>query len=633
MYTPIEVLKKYWKHSAFIPPQEEIISRVLENNHVVALLPTGAGKSVCYQIPALIRPGVCLVISPLIALMNDQVLSLKEKGIKAIALTSALSFDETIDAFDNLKYGGYKFLYISPEKLQSDFIQQKIRELDINLIAIDEAHCISEWGHDFRPAYLKILPVINMLEKVPVIALTATATSRVLSDITSYLDIADALIIKRSLIRNNLSLNVSNTEDTYRFLKELLGNNRSPAILYANSRKKVQEVSFFLNGQHIRSSYYHGGLGKSEKQKAYEHWMSEKTPVMVATTAFGMGIDKDNVNLIVHIDLPLSLENYIQEIGRAGRNGATAAAYLLNSSFARHSLEKRLQNELFDREKVKAVYRDLNRYYSIAHGEIPEAALEFDLQNFCRQYSLNLSNTYAILKFLENEGVLVFDENPNKQSTVKCTANPDAVLRYIEDNKAEPLHAILRSYGGLFDQSIAINEALIAQKLSMSRAELKAEIIKYVADGILEYHNMESATGLKLLLPREDKSLINRISGNIAQYNKVKMEKVEAVVGFINNRDVCRNKLLAEYFGESPGDDCGTCDVCWNKSRKKNVRDVRTLQAEIIRLIAAHGQLSSKEMEPLVPVSVEALTTALQLLLDTGKITLNSHYKFECKPS
>ncbi|MCB0472282.1 MAG: RecQ family zinc-binding domain-containing protein, partial [Flavobacteriaceae bacterium] len=481
--------------------------------------------------------------------------------------------------------------------------------------------------------YLKILPVINMLDKVPVIALTATATSRVLQDITTHLAIADAIVIQRSLIRTNLSLNVINTEDTYRFLKQLLSGNKLPAILYANSRKKVQEVSLFLNGQQISSSFYHGGLQKTEKQQAYESWMSEQTLIMVATTAFGMGIDKDNVNIIVHIDLPLSLENYIQEIGRAGRNGAAAASYLVNSDFARHSLEKRLQNDLFDREMVKAVYRDLNRYYSIAHGEIPETVLEFDLQDFCRQYSLKLSNTYAILKFLENEGVLVFDENPHKQSAVKCTASPDAVLRYIGVNKAEPLQAILRSYGGVFDQAISINEALLAQKLAMSRAGLKAEITKYAADGILEYHNKESATGLKFLLPREDKSLINRIAGNIAQYNKVKTEKVEAVMRFIGNREVCRNKLLADYFGEKPGADCGNCDVCRDKNLKKKVPDVPSLQAEIIRLIAAHGQLSSKELEPLVPVSAEELTTALQLLLDTGKISLNSHFKFERKPS
>ena len=344
MATIHEVLHKYWNYTSFKGPQEEIISAVLSHKNVMALLPTGGGKSLCYQIPALIQDGVCLVVSPLIALMNDQVNSLKEKGIKAIAITSILRQEEVITAFDNLQYGNYKFLYLSPEKLQSELIQQKIKNLNINLIAIDEAHCISEWGHDFRPAYLKI-PVIKELHpNTPIIGLTATATTRVLKDIIKNLNIPKTQLFKQSLVRKNLALNVINSDDYFYHIKKILNSSTLPSILYANSRKKVKEISDYLNKRNLKSTFYHGGLTNEEKQLSFSNWMQEKTLIMVATNAFGMGIDKENVQHIIHLDLPNSLENYMQEAGRAGRNENKAYSHIFVTDHTIFNLKNRIQD-------------------------------------------------------------------------------------------------------------------------------------------------------------------------------------------------------------------------------------------------------------------------------------------------
>ena len=629
MATPHEVLHKYWNYTSFKGPQEEIISTVLARKHVMAVLPTGGGKSICYQIPAMIQDGVCLVISPLIALMNDQVSALKEKGIKAIAITSILRQEEIITAFDNLQYGNFKFLYLSPEKLQSEFIQQKIKTLNINLIAIDEAHCISEWGHDFRPAYLKI-PIIKELHPdTPIIGLTATATSSVLKDIIKNLNISNAQVFKQSLVRKNLALRVINSDDYFYHIKKIINNSKLPSILYANSRKKVKEISDYLNRNNFKSTFYHGGLSYEEKQLSFTNWMEEKLPVMVATNAFGMGIDKDNVQQIIHLDLPNSLENYMQEAGRAGRNENKAYSYIFATEHTIINLKNRFSKGLVSVDLARKIYKDLNRYFQVAYGELSELYFEFNLADFCSHYGYHILQTYNAIKVLEKEQILHIDENLSQQSTFKFTALPNEILRYSEKNNSDLIKTILRSYGGVFDFNVKINETVLAKKIGSTFLSIKNELTKISEDGLAMYNFKNNASQIHFLVPREDDITINKIAANINQQNNIKSEKIKAVIDYVSNKSVCRSRYLLSYFGEEKTKKCGICDVCTKNKKKSKSYDHEELSQNILTLLASQNSLSSKEIIAHFNLDSSVILTTLQLLLDTNKITITSQNKLE----
>jgi len=625
MDTALEVLQKYWKHTSFNEPQEEIINLVLESKNTLVVLPTGGGKSICYQIPGLIKEGVCLVISPLIALMNDQVNTLKDRGIKAIAITSALQHSEIINAFDNLLFGDYKFLYLSPEKLQSKLIQEKIKQLNINLIAIDEVHCISEWGHDFRPAYLKIPIIYELHPNTPVIGLTATATSRVLKDIIKNLNLPDTKIVKQSLARKNLSLNIIRSEDFYYHLKNLLSKRTTPSILYANSRKKVKSVSDYLNKNNFKSTYYHGGLSNEEKKRSFSNWMEEKTPIMVATNAFGMGIDKNNVQQIIHLDLPNSLENYMQEAGRAGRDGNNAFSYIFSSEHSISSFQRQFSKSKVSVELVKQIYITLNQYFQIAYGELPELDFEFHLAEFCAHYNYNILQTYNTLKLLEKEQILLFDENFNRQSTLKFTATPNEILQYSERKKSDVIKTVLRSYGGVFEYPIAINESMIAKKIGGTFTAVKNDLKQLAYDGFASYNFNKNTNRIQFLVPREDTFTIRKIATNIQQLNKVKLDKINAVIDYITNDKICRSSYLLEYFDENNSKDCGICDICL-KSSPNNYQEQTV---EILNLLSSKKSLTSKEIIAHFNTDSSTILTSLQLLLDTNKIIITSQNKLE----
>lgn len=629
MVKPLEVLQKYWHHDSFIEPQDKIIHSVLAKNNTLVILPTGGGKSICYQIPALLNEGVCLVISPLIALMTDQINNLKNKGIKALSVTSALSRDEIIKAFDNLQFGNYKFLYLSPEKLQSPLIQQKIKQLHINLIAIDEAHCISEWGHDFRPAYLKIPIVKELTENAPIIALTATATAKVLEDIVHNLEIGGATIIKKSLSRKNLSLRIIHSEDIYFHIKNILQKSTKPSILYVNSRKKVRTVSNYLNKNNFKSTYYHGGLSAEEKKASFESWMDEKTPVMVATNAFGMGIDKSNVACIIHIDLPFSLENYMQEAGRAGRNDELAFSYIFSNENTISELKKRFSKGLVSIEFAKMIYKNVNSYLNISYGELPEVPFDFDLNDFCLQYNTQLLPTYNAFKLFERENILLFDENLHKRSTLKFIASPEVVLQYAERNNTLLIKTILRSYGGIFEQAVTINESALASKINISTDEIKNMLIAISKDGLVHYNYHKNIARLHFLVPREDDFTINNISSNITKQNKIRAEKIHAVIQYTKNNSECRSRYLLNYFDEKLIADCGICDIC-NQSKQKTIKiDDRQLSIKLLELFHDRDQLSTKEIINELNLDSNTVLRVLQLLLDTNKINITSHNKLE----
>jgi len=626
---PLEILQKYWKHTSFRKSQEDIINAVLEKKDVLTLLPTGGGKSVCYQVPTLVTKGVCIVISPLIALMHDQVNSLVNKGIKAIAITSQYSEHDIIIAFDNIQFGHIKFLYLSPEKLQSDLIQQKIKQLDVSLIAIDEAHCISQWGHDFRPSYLQINILRELQPNTPFIALTATATEKVSSDIIKLLELNNPIIYKETFQRKNLAYQVFETEDIYHKIIQILTKNNEPTIIYTSTRNKTKIVSDYLNSIGYKSTFYHGGLSSKNKEIAFQNWISEKTKVIVATNAFGMGIDKENVKIVVHIDIPNSIENYVQEAGRAGRNGLKAFSVLLYNNATIHEFNKRVNNSITGIDYIKEVYKYLNQHLFISKGELPLSKFTFNLQDFSAKYQLNIFKTYNAIQILEKEGVLGYEQNFNKVSLVRFKANNNQVLNYTKNhpNQRELIQLLLRTYGGVFENRIPINETYIAKKLHRVKKDIIAQLKQIEKDFIIEYLYQSNNTEIQFLVMREDQITINQISKNILQRNKIKLDKSKAVLDFIDDNQTCRNKQLLAYFDESIKNNCEICDVCLRQKKKKI--NLKAVADKILLLLENKPELSSKEMLILLKMDQKSLTQTIQLLLEKNSIvlTLNNSYK------
>jgi len=633
MQTALDYLKKYFNHTTFKAPQEAIIQSVLAKKDTIALLPTGGGKSVCFQIPALMSKGLCLVVSPLIALMKDQVGSLNKKGVKAVYLHAKLSQEDIIRIFDNCKYGQVKFLYLSPEKLQSPLILQKIKELPINLVAIDEAHCVSEWGHDFRPAYLKIVILKKELPTIPFIALTATATSLVLKDIENCLELKSAKIFKKSFYRQNIFYKILKTEDKNAQLINLLKKNNAPCIIYVNTRKLTKEISQLLNTHKLNSTYYNGSLSQAEKEISYDNWMTEKTPIMVATNAFGMGIDKANVQTVFHYNIPYSIENYLQETGRAGRNGLASKAFLLYNNADIIFLKTQHKNNTPSIQNVTATYLNLCHFLQIAYGELNEDWYNFDLTRFCKTYKLDFILTYNTLKTLDREGVLILSDGFYKQSSIKFVASNSLVLKYADEHKELDIviKVLLRNYGGLFENKSTININLIASKLNTTKEKVVKLLTILHNDNIVNFNNSNTNTQIQFLLPREDNYTINAISLNIKSYNNNKDDKLNAVINFVTNTSKCRNKQLLKYFGETFSKNCGHCDICLsikNAAQKPNYKDIAK---GIINILETFNELDSKSIVGKLNYEEKHTLFTLQLLLDNHKIVVNSQHKFILK--
>ncbi len=624
-----KILHKYWKHESFREPQAEIINAVLQDNNVMALLPTGAGKSLCFQIPALLKKGVCIVISPLIALMNDQVDSLNKKGIKSIALSSKYSYEETITAFDNLQYGNYKFLYLSPEKLQSELIQEKIKQLNVNLIAVDEAHCISEWGHDFRPSYLKI----NILQKihphVNTIALTATATAKVVDDIISNLNIEKVSIFKQSFYRNNLSYQIKYTEDILNKLQQLLSHFKEPVIVYANTRRSCVHISTFLNNHNFRSGFYHGGLTFDEKSTAFRNWSNEKTPIIVATNAFGMGIDKANVRAVIHLNLPQSIENYIQETGRAGRDGERSYAFLLHNNNTISDFKKIIQKGLTTPKICKEIYINLNKFYQISPGEKPDQYYDFILQDFCDRFNLPVNITYNAITCLEIEGIIEFLQNINKSSVIKFKVNNDDLFLYLKrnPNTKKIIQLLLRTYGGIFDQFTKVNEYFIAKKLHLNKTDIIKSLNQLNNDNILIYNYYKGISKIKFLVPREDNYAINNIAKNINKRNRIKLKKANSVIEYVENNTICRSVQLLHYFEENELNNCEICDVC--TTQKPTKTDYNIISDKILKLLDNNRVLNSSDIVNSLSFDEKRILETLQFLLEKRIIRLTSQNKFK----
>ncbi|MQP53138.1 MULTISPECIES: ATP-dependent DNA helicase RecQ [unclassified Flavobacterium] len=625
MSEALQILQKYWKHERFREPQEEIIQSVLNGNDTFALLPTGGGKSVCFQIPAMMLNGICLVISPLIALMKDQVQNLQSKNIKAIALTGGVSQDEVIDILDNCQFGNYKFLYLSPERLQHDWIVERLKQLPINLIAIDEAHCVSQWGHDFRPAYLKISALKTHFPSTPFLALTATANKRVQEDICNHLAFVNPKVFTKSFTRENLAYHVIKTEDKLFKIRQILTKNPQSSIIYVRNRKSCIETSQQLNQLGFTCTFYHGGLPAKEKEKNMQSWLENKSQVMVATNAFGMGIDKPDVKTVIHIQLPENIENYYQEAGRAGRNGEKAFGIILTNATDINYTKAQFIDVLPDKKFVRDVYVKLNNYFQIAYGEGYNESFAFNLNQFCAQYQFPIIKTFNSLQFLDRQGILTFQNESSEKINLQFIIPSKEVIRYISLHPHDEtvITTILRTYSGIFEVETTINPHLVAKKSQCTESQVEQVIDKLAKSNCIILHAKNNDSYITFNEAREDDLTINRVAKFLEHQNNLKQEQFQSVVNYISNEDTCKNKMLLAYFDEVTKEDCGICSYCFSKNKDNPIATTQL----VIELLKKEA-LSSREIESKLNISSEATIFALQLLLENNKIALNSNNQY-----
>ncbi|MES2456176.1 MAG: ATP-dependent DNA helicase RecQ [Bacteroidota bacterium] len=616
------VLKKYWGYDSFRPLQDEIIRSVLDKKDTLALLPTGGGKSLCFQIPAMVMNGICIVISPLIALMKDQVENLKGRGINAVAIYAGMGKREIDILLDNCIYGKIKFLYLSPERLLSDLVRERISYMDVNLIAVDEAHCISQWGYDFRPPYLLIHELREVLPDVPVIALTATATERVREDIVSKLVFRQPNIYVQSFERANLSYVVAADEDKHRKLLSVVTNVKGSGLVYVRNRRETSEIAMFLQRNGIAADFYHAGIEKEDRFKRQENWKLGKIRVMVATNAFGMGIDKADVRFVVHMDLPESLEAYYQEAGRAGRDGKRAYGVMLANRMDQVALKARYADSFPSVDEIKKVYHNLGNYFQLAYGAGEGLSLNFDLADYCKRFGSGVMKTMAALKFLEREGYVTLSENVFLQSRVLFLVGHEDVYRYQIENAGydKLLKTILRSYGGTFEQYAKIQESDIAKKLGMSFNEVIKQLNFLQEHGLLSYLPRTDQPQLQFIRPRVDLMHLDIDVKYVELRKKILTDQIEAVVAYVGTF-ICRSRQLLAYFDEPDAEKCGACDVCLAE-KKLEEQDLVSdrIDFELITLLQSQAYV----LHDLIP-ALKSGTEAEKLqrigeLLDAGKI-------------
>ncbi|MFC7357052.1 ATP-dependent DNA helicase RecQ [Jejudonia soesokkakensis] len=629
MKTPLQILEEFWRYSAFKPRQEEIIEAVLDGRDTVALLPTGGGKSICFQVPAVLQPGICIVISPLVALMTDQVGVLKEKGIKALAITGGISFEELRTLLDNAIHGNYKFLYLSPERLQQEVVQNAIRQMPVNLIAVDEAHCISQWGNDFRPAYKNIVLVRQLHPLVPIIALTATATPEVLEDTINELNLEVPAIFKNSFTRENLAYKVYQADDKLYYVEQFLKNNAGSAIVYVRNRKATIEYSDQLNAIGISSTFYHGGISKKDKDSQLEQWKNGTISTIVATNAFGMGIDNPNVRFVIHIQLPESLESYFQEAGRAGRDGNYAQAIVLYNEYDKVLAHKQFVKSLASVEDLKHIYRKLNNYFQISYGEGVFTEHSFGFSEFCEQYQLNTLITFNGLTTLDRLGVLQLSKQFGRKSQVQFLIPSEKLLTYFEKDPTASVigKSLLRIYGGIFEISTAVNLDYLAKKTGQSLHTIIEVLRKMERDEIIELSLRITDATITFLVPREDDKTIHVIAKDVNELNAKKEAQLDSVLTYITNEKKCRSLQLVSYFGEENEVACGICSVCASQNTSVSKKELQLI-SEKIKILLEEAPLTSRELVEKGTFTEAKILKVLQLLLDADQIGINTKNQY-----
>ncbi len=619
----IDVLIKYWGHTQFRLKQQEIINQVINKKDTLALLPTGGGKSICYQVPTLMQEGICLVISPLIALMGDQVRFLKSKGIKSVAITAGMHYREIDTALTNCIYGGVKFLYLSPERLQNELVQTRIKEMNINLITVDEAHCISEWGHSFRPAYRHISEIRGIIPNTPVLALSATATTSVIDDIQNNLDFKEKNLIQSSFVRGNLSYVVDNVEDKKSRLLKLVDKIKSSVIIYVGSRKAAKEITNFLLNNNYSANYYHGGLTVKARKERQESWTKNQTRIMVATNAFGMGIDKPDVKLVVHLELPSTIEAYFQEAGRAGRDGKQAYTFLLANGGDVKKQQDLLTLRYPSITEIKSVYQNLANYFQLAENEIPEQEISFNMVNFTERYKIPRLKVYNILKYLEKEEHIKLSEAINSHSKLIMKVSNAELYKFQIANKYYDnfLKLLLRSYPNLFYNYVIINEQEIANRLNTTNEEVIRLLNKLVQLEIIKYDPKNNNSQITYLKPRKDTEKLYLAEKKWEERKKYEQEKLDKITNYIIDNGSCRSKLLLHYFGEQESEKCGKCDFCVNEKRQK-IKESEYKEITIkIKAILIDKELTIDEICSLIPnYNEQQLISIIQYLFDKDRV-------------
>jgi ATP-dependent DNA helicase RecQ len=615
----IDVLIKYWGHTQFRLKQQEIIKQVIHKKDTLALLPTGGGKSICYQVPALMQEGICLVISPLIALMDDQVRFLKSKGIKSIAITSGMHYNEIDTALTNCIYGGVKFLYLSPERLQNELVQTRIKEMNINLITVDEAHCISEWGHNFRPAYRHISEIREIIPDTPVLALSATATSSVIDDIQNNLNFKKHNLIQSSFTRENLSYVVDNVEDKKLRLLKLVDKIKSSVIIYVGSRKAAKEITNFLLNNNYSANYYHGGLAVKVRTERQESWTQNQTRIMVATNAFGMGIDKPDVKLVVHLELPSTIEAYFQEAGRAGRDGKQAYAFLLANKGDVKKQQDLLTLRYPSISEIKTVYQNLANYFQLAENELPEQAISFDMIDFTERYKMSNLKLYNMLKYLEKEEYIKLSEAIHSPSKLMIKVSNAELYKFQIANKYYDnfLKLLLRSYANLFYNYVIINEQEIANRFNVNNEEVVRLLNKLVQLEIVKYAPKNNNSQITYLKARKDTEKLYLAEKKWEERKKYEQEKLNKITNYIIDKDSCRSRLLLYYFGEQESNKCGKCDYCINEKRQKIKESEYKEITSKLEIFLKDKELTIEEICVLMPnYHEQQLISIIQYLFD-----------------
>lgn len=627
-----QVLLKYWGYSHFRPLQEGIINSVLEGKDTLALLPTGGGKSICFQVPAMAREGICIVVSPLIALMKDQVENLTKRNIKAAAIFSGMTKREIDTILDNCAYGNFKFLYVSPERLETDIFKARVEKMNVNSIAIDESHCISQWGYDFRPSYLNIAKLRELKPDVPVIALTATATPNVVKDIQEKLLFKEENVLQKSFERKNIAYVVLYEENKEQRLIRILNKIQGTSVVYVNTRKQTKDVAYFLIRNGISADYYHAGLSNEERNKKQQNWITDRTRVIVSTNAFGMGIDKPNVRTVIHLELPQTLEAYFQEAGRAGRDEKKAYAVLLIEENDRLSLQDKIVQSFPEIDMIKTVYQSLANYYQIPTGSALNESYDFNITDFCSQYKYNVAEVFHCLKFLEKEKYIYLSESYHNPSRIQFeVAKNDLYEFQVKNPKLDGLlKTILRSYGGLFEGYVKIDEKELADRLKTEVHRIEKALDFLHQNKIIDYIKKTNLPQITYLTERLDAKnlVISKETYHDRKENAI--SKMESVIYYAFSQHKCRSQVLLNYFGENNQNRCGVCDVCLERN-KLELSDLEFSQvSDKAKKCLQSNSLSLNDLVEEINVSRDdKAIKVIQWLMDNGKIVSNDQNLLE----
>jgi len=626
------ILKQYWGYDQFRPLQADIIQSIASGNDTLGLMPTGGGKSLTFQVPALAMEGVCVVVTPLIALMKDQVENLKSRNILAAAIYSGMSNDEILTTLDNCIYGAYKFLYVSPERLSTAVFIEKIKLAKVCIIAVDESHCISQWGYDFRPSYLRIADIREVLPSVPVLALTATATPQVVDDIQEKLKFSKKNVFQKSFSRSNLAYVVRITENKEEQLLKILNNVQGTAVVYVRNRKRTKEIADFLHQNGISSEHFHAGLKNETKDERQMRWKSGETRVIVSTNAFGMGIDKAEVRSVIHIDLPDSLEAYFQEAGRAGRDEKKAYAVVLCNNGDAVKMRKRVSDSFPGKEMVIRVYDALCNYLGVGIGSGLDCVFAFDIADFCSKFKLPVLITYNCLKILQQAGYIELTDEQDNSSKLLFTLMKDELYKLRQNTEQDQLiHVLLRSYTGLFTDPAYINEDLIAKRLGWKRDEVYRQLTALAKEKIIQYIPRKKTPFLTLTHEREDTERI--ILGREAYDDRREryIARVKSVLDYVNEENICRSQVLLSYFGEKKSQPCGMCDICLKqKATELSTEEFKSIKEQIISLLKVES-MTIVQLVNQVRYNENKTLKVVRFLLDNGEIIENNQLKLSVR--